>query len=212
MAHRIGEKVTRGERRRAIRQLQYLVTAGASDDEAKAQIAESFNVSDRTARSWMAIAYNEMSAEARVDRQKLIGIALRRRRLFMTRAVKEGDWKTALAAADSEAKLLGLFAPILTETNIVVTKMRDMTRVIVGVVRDFFADRPDERARFIAALQSGLNAQLLARVAPPPLVIDAECDEVAGDDEPAPASEVRLAPSADVAPSPAPAPDAPPPA
>src|SRR5574342_189856 len=98
MARANGEKVRRGERRRAIGQMRYLITVGVTDDEAKAQIAEAFNVSDRTARTWMRIAYEEMTAATLVDRQKLVGIALRRRRLFMTQAVKAGDWKTALAA------------------------------------------------------------------------------------------------------------------
>jgi hypothetical protein len=217
MVHRVGEKVARGVRRRAVRQLQYLVTVGASDDEAKAQIAEAFNVSDRTARTWMKIAYDEMTAASVVDRQKLVGMALRRRRLFMTRAVKEGDWKTALAAAESEAKLLGLNAPIQTEMNIVVTKIQDMTRVVVDVVREFFGDRTDECMRFIAALQAGLDAQLAARAAPPPLLIDAEIEEVAqvaqvdvGNVEPVGAPEL---PSDDVvAPGPAPADDIVPPA
>ena len=212
MAHRIGEKVTRSERRRAIRQLAHLIAVGVSDDEAKAQVAETFNVTDRTARKWIAIAYREMTAEAHVDRARLLGTALRRRRLFMSRAVKEGDWKTALAAAESEARLLGLNAPIQTEAHVVVTKVQDMTRVVVEVVRDFFADRPDERARFVQALQTRLNAQIARRPEPLPLVIDAESEEVApaviGDVEPVAASEARLDPIVDVAPSPAPGTDA----
>jgi len=165
--------LTDAARGRAVRALQSLIAAGVSDDEAREQVIERFNVSERSARKWMAIAYREMASEAQVGRDQLLGTALRRRRLVMARAAKDGDWRTYLAAADSEAKLLGLNAPAQTEHHVVLTKVQDMSKAVVEVVRDFFADDPAQRARFVQALRARLNAQLVERPEKLPLVIDA---------------------------------------
>ena len=177
MPRQVGERLPSGARRRAIRQLQSLVAAGVSDDEAREQVMERYDVSGRSARYWLKVAYEEMAAEAAVDRRQQIGAALRRRRLAMARAAKDGDWRTYLAAADSEAKLLGLNAPVQTEHHVLVDKVQDMSRAVVDVVKDFFAEDPVQRARFVEALRVRLNAQLAERPDRVPIVIDgdAEC-------------------------------------
>jgi len=213
MARPAGVKVQKGERRRAIRQLQHLIAVGVSDDEANAQVAESFNVSQRTARTWLARAYTEMTAEACVEREKLLGAALRRRRLIMARSAKEGDWRTALAAADSEAKLLGLNAPIQTEHHVLIDKVNDMSKAVVEVVRDFFADRPEERARFVMQLRQRLNAQLTQRPEKLAIVIDEPAALEAGSDEPVEAFDARSPGTiVDVSPTTPPSQNDPPPA
>lgn len=176
MPRKVGERLTSGARHRAIRQLQSLVAAGVSDDEAREQVAHGFDVSGRTASHWLATAYREMAQDAKVDRPQQLGTALRRRRLVMARAAKDGDWKTYLQAADSEAKLLGLNAPVQTEHRVVLTKVQDMSRAVVDVVKEFFADDPAQRAKFVQALRARLNAQLTARPEKLPLVIDAGCE------------------------------------
>jgi hypothetical protein len=56
---------------------------------------------------------DKMIAEScRASRKKLLRRHLAQRRNLYAKAVSQGDMRTALAAADSEAKLLGLFAPI----------------------------------------------------------------------------------------------------
>jgi hypothetical protein len=92
---------------------------------------------------------------------------------------------------------------------VIVEKIGDMSRAVVEVVRDFFTDLGD-RARFVEALRKRLNAQLAARPDKVALVIEA------GDDaevEIVEASDARSdEAAADVAPTVAPMPDAPPPA
>lgn len=194
MSRKVGERLTNGARRRAIRQLQSLVAAGVSDDEARDQVSQSFDVSRRTASYWLAVAYREMAKDADVGRDQLLGTALRRRRLVMARAAKDADWRTYLAAADSEAKLLGLNAPIQTEHHVVLSKVQDMSRAVVDVVRDFFADDPAQQARFVQALRARLNAQLAARPAKDVLVLEAEAVAAF---EPGEAPDPRVAHDAD---------------
>lgn len=113
-----------------------------------------------------------MAAEVEVDRRQLLGTALRRRRLVMARAAKNSDWKTYLAAADSEAKLLGLNAPVQTEHHVLIGKVQDMSKGVVEVVQEFFADDPIQRGRFVEVLRARLASQL-ARRPDVPLVVDA---------------------------------------
>ena len=179
MARITGHRLTNGARRRALRTLQSLVSAGVPDDEARDEVIQRFNVSDRSARKWLDAAYREMAAEADLDRRQLLGTALRRRRVAMARSAKDGDWKTYLQAADSEAKLLGLNAPLQAEHHVVLSKVQDMSRAVVDVVKEFFADDPVQRVRFVAALRARLNAQLAERPEKVAIVIDAEGEEVA---------------------------------
>jgi hypothetical protein len=179
MARGYGQRVGGVVRRKGVRTLQSLLAAGIEETEACEQVVEKFNVSSRTALLWLHRAYDELSKEVNVPREQLLGLALKRRRLAMARAAKDGDWRTYMAAADSEAKLLGLNAPVETHHHLVVTKIQDMTQAVVEVVKDFFADDPVQRARFIEALRLRLNAQLAEQAEPIGLVIDAESEEVA---------------------------------
>jgi hypothetical protein len=45
------------------------------------------------------------------DRPRLLDLHVARRRTLYARCVESGDWRAALAIADSEARLLGLFPP-----------------------------------------------------------------------------------------------------
>jgi hypothetical protein len=216
MTRLVGERLTDGARRRAIRQLQTLVGAGVPDDEAREQVMKTFDVSGRTSRYWLQKAYEEMAAAAEVDRRQLIGLALKRRRIAAARALRDGDTRAYLAACDSESRLLGLDMPARVQHDVLFEKVGDMSRAVVDVVKDFFADRPDERTRFINALRTRLNAQVARPLTKPTLVIDAEVEEAAqvggGSDEPATAPHSSPdAPIADVAPTTPRAPDEPPP-
>ncbi len=122
-------------------------------------------------------AYRELAGEADQDRKKLLGVALRRRRVVLSRAAKKGDWKTYLAAADSEARLLGLDAPKQTEHHVLVERAQDLSKAVVDVVQDHFIDDPVGRARFVRALQDRLGAAITAKVDKRPLVIEAEVVE-----------------------------------
>jgi hypothetical protein len=207
-----GHRLTDGARRRAVRAIQSLVAAGIPDDEAREQVMAQFNVSNRSARKWLALAYHDMAAEVDVDRKQLLGTALRRRRLAMARSAKDGDWKTYLAAAESEARLLGLNAPVQTEHHVLIGKVADMSKAVVETIADFYGDDIETRRRFVQALQTRLNAQIARKPEPLALVIDGESEDVAqieaGDVEPVEASEAR--PVDDIPTGPAPAPDAPP--
>lgn len=212
MARGYGQRVAGVVRRKGVRTLQSLLAAGVEEGEACEQVVERFNVSDRTAHEWLKRAYGDLAQEAETPRREVLGVALRRRRLVMARAAKNGDWKTYLQAADSEAKLLGLNAPVLSEHHVVLTKVQDMSRAVVDVVKDFFADDPAQRARFVAALRARLNAQFAERPEKVAVVIDGEGEEVAQLDAGEQASDPRLPPAAEVAPSSAEPADAPTPA
>jgi len=206
-----GHRLTNGARRKAIRALQALIASGIPDEEAREEIAQRFDVSARTARLWGDAAYRSLAAEADVDRKRLVGSALRTRRLILAQAMKRGDFRLALAAADAISRLLGLDQPTKVQHDVIVEKIGDMSRAVVEVVLDFFADRPDERARFVEALRQRLNAQLAQRPERLALVIDGPDALEAGDGEVVEASDARAdPPTPDVAPPPDPAPDAPP--
>ena len=201
MARAMGQRLPDVVRRKGVRQLQSLLAAGIEEAECCEQIATNFNVSQRTARNWLAIAYDGMSKEAVIPRAELLGMALRRRRLAMARALKDGDVRTYLAAADSEARLLGLNAAVQTEHHVVLSKVQGMSKAVVEVVRDFFADDPAQRARFVQSLRARLNAQLAERPEKVAVVIDAESEEVAQLEASELASDPRLASAAHGAPS-----------
>jgi hypothetical protein len=201
-----GHRLTNGARRKAIRALQALIASGIPDEEAREEIAQRFDVSSRTARLWGDAAYRLLAADADVDRKRLVGSALRTRRLILAQAMKRGDFRLALAAADAISRLLGLDAPTKVQHDVIVEKIGDMSRAVVEVVRDFFTDLGD-RARFVEALRRRLNAQLAARPDRVALVIEAGNE---GEGDVVEASDARLVPPiADVAPTIAVAPDAP---
>jgi hypothetical protein len=209
MARQVGKKLTNIARRRAIRQLQSLLAAGVADDEARQEVGKSFDVSERTTRTWLRAAYCEMAAAAEVDRRQLVGLALKRRRMAAARALRDGDTRTFLAACDSESRLLGLDAPARTQHVVMLEHAQSLSRSVVETIADFYRDDPAQRARFVAALRTRLNAQLAQR--PEKLALMIESGD-AGEDDLVEASVARTVEAiADVAPTGAPAPDAPPP-
>jgi len=179
MARANGQRLPNAVRRRGVHAIQQLLAAGIEESECCEQIAERFNISERSARSWLSIALQDLAKEAAAPRDKLLGMALRRRRLAMARALKEGDLRSYIAAADSEAKLLGLNAPVQTEHHVLIDKVSSMSKAVVDVVNDFFQDDPAQRARFIEALRVRLNAQLAGRPEPIGIVVDAPSQEAA---------------------------------
>jgi hypothetical protein len=66
-------------------------------------------LSDSQLWRYIARADKLMTEECRADREKLLGRHLAQRRNLYAKAVLAGDYRAALAAADSEAKLLNLF-------------------------------------------------------------------------------------------------------
>ena len=192
MARKVGERLTSGARRKAIRQLQNLVAAGVSDDEARETVMQNFDVSGRTASYWLAKAYRELSAEADVDRRQLVGSALRTRRLILSRAMKDGDWRLALASADSISRLAALDAPSRSQLVVMVEQVQSMSDVVVSTLKDTLADNPALLARVVGALRDRLNSQLTARVQKAPIVVNVEGNPAQLD---APAEESGEAPS-----------------
>ena len=169
-----GRKLPIAVREAAIEMLQSLIAAGVSDVKAQAQVAEKFDVTKRSVRNWINTAYRRMAGETQVDRKKLLGLALKRRRMAMAKAAANGDWRTYLAACDSEARLLGLDAPKQTEHHVLVERAQDMSRAVVEVVRDHFLDDPAGRARFVKMLQDRLNTAIEAKAKSTPVVLEAE--------------------------------------
>ena len=177
-----GQHLPAAIRNQAIQTIQSLIAAGVSDDEIREQIEERFEVSERTVRDWMVRAYAGLAAEVEEDRRQLLGVALRRRRIVMARAAKKGDWRTYLSAADSEARLLGLEAPRQLEHHVLVEKARDMSRVVVDVVKSFFAGDLMGQDRFVRALRERLSLALLQRRSPELFLLekDSEPEETLG--------------------------------
>jgi hypothetical protein len=67
--------------------------------------------SDATLFRLIAKADKQIEAEIRSSRKKLLRQHVGRRRNIFAKAMAQGDLRTAIAASDSEAKLLGLFPP-----------------------------------------------------------------------------------------------------
>ena len=177
MSRGVGQSFSAGTRRQAVQILQDLIAAGVSDADAVEQVAERYHVTSRTGRRWLAEAYAALSAVAEDDRRKLLGVALRRRRIVMARSARAGDWPTYLRAAESEAKLLGLDAPKQTEHHVLVEKAQDLSAAVIEVVRDYFIDDAEGQNRFVFLLRERLGIALSARSSASPLVLDAVATE-----------------------------------
>jgi hypothetical protein len=190
--------------------MEGLVAAGVADDEAIEQAVERLGVSSRSARKYLAWAYEEMAKAAEVDRRQLVGVALKRRRIAAARALRDGDTRAYLAAADSESRLLGLDAPARLQHTVLVEQIAGATKAMTESVREFFENDPAGRQKFVSILRARVNAELATRPEKIALVIDVS-GEVKG--ESVEASDARsLGPTTGVSPTTAPAPDAPPPA
>jgi hypothetical protein len=63
-------------------------------------------------RRYAARAEKLIASSCRASRKRLLRRHLARRRRLYATAVQQGDTRAALACLDSEAKLLGLFAPV----------------------------------------------------------------------------------------------------
>lgn len=205
MGRGVGERLTSGARRRAIRQIETLLAGGATDDEVRDHICTTLNLSTRSANYYLARAYAEMAAAAEVDRRQLVGLALKQRRIAAKSALRDGDIRAYLAACESQSRLLGLDAPQITQHTVLINQARGLSAAVIDVVKEFFVDDHKGRERFSEMLRSRLNSQLAQRPDKVALVIEA------GDEgELIEASDVRAAGStADVAPTAAPVPGAP---
>lgn len=213
MTRGVGERLTNGARRRAIRQVQAMLAAGADDDEVREYISTTLNLTARSANLYLGKAYAEMAAAAEVDRRQLVGLALKQRRIAAKTALRDGDIRTYLAACESSARLLGLDAPQKTQHTVLIDQARGLSAAVVDVVKDYFQDDPTGRERFVGMLRARLNAQLSARPDKLEVVIDAPDPLEADDGVVVETSESRSpGTTADVAPTVAPVPDGPPPA
>ena len=172
MPRPIGHHLPKGLRRRAIHALQGLIAAGVPDVEAAEKIAVEYDVSQRSVRNWINRAYTDLSEVCAMDRDKLLGLALRRRRLVMSKSASSGDWKTYLAAADSEARLLGLEAPRQTEQRVIIERTGEMARLVAETIRDELDHDPALRQRFIESLQSRISSALQTKGRGNEVVID----------------------------------------
>ena len=174
MSRGVGQRFPAVTRRQAVLILQDLIAAGVSDTAAIEQVAGRFQVTSRTGRRWLSEAYTNLAGEAEQDRRSLLGVALRRRRVVMTRSAKGGDWRTYLAAADSEARLLGLDAPKQTEHRVLIERTGEMARLVAETVRDELSHDPALRQRFIRALQDRIGRALSTNPQAATLVLDTE--------------------------------------
>lgn len=66
-------------------------------------------LSDATIYRYLRLADDELKKSCRHGRQRMLRLALARRRALYARAVNAGDYRTALACARDEAELLGLY-------------------------------------------------------------------------------------------------------
>jgi hypothetical protein len=92
-----------------------LLIAGAQTHDILAHAAapeQNWQLQDRQVFSYIAAARAQLEKLAEARQQKALGRQLVQRADLYARALSSGDTRTALACLDSEAKLLGLFAPV----------------------------------------------------------------------------------------------------
>jgi hypothetical protein len=151
-------RLPREARRGAILELQRLIAGGESDRTAMRMVRDRFGISVATAHRWLSIAYADWNrARRRMSRDSSLGFAIAVRRRAMALAlerkkhvvvggriekVHDPDVRTYVAAADSEARLLGLLdndaidSARATAKSFVADVIRDLIAVISEEVPD----------------------------------------------------------------------------
>ena len=113
-------KITKIERATRINEIYKLLIVGASRPAILQYAAKTLGeISDRSVDSYMADVRKLMVSELQEDRQIALAEEIELRRFIIQKALADKKYQTALSAADSKAKLLGLFDSLDRALNIV---------------------------------------------------------------------------------------------
>src|SRR6185437_6820350 len=105
-------KATKAEAMNRLQEVTKLLLAGAEFGEIRQFAAErQWDVSDRSVRRYMEVAYKRMADAAKRDSKQLLGRHLMQRRALYARCLKQGDHRTALNVLKDEAALQGIYPP-----------------------------------------------------------------------------------------------------
>jgi hypothetical protein len=103
-------------------------------------------LSDSQLWRYIARADREVAASCRASRKKLVRRHLAQRRNIFGKAMSAGDYRAALAAAESEAKLQGLFdIPARTAKLEPIKTPEDVLRLVASTIADLRAGRLDNK-------------------------------------------------------------------
>jgi hypothetical protein len=103
-------KATKAEIAQRVEEILTFRLDGAQRHDIVRYAAEKgWDVKPRQIENYIRMADNLLIEQQEPKRKRLIGLHLARRGALYARAVNAGDYRTALAIADSEAKLQGLF-------------------------------------------------------------------------------------------------------
>jgi hypothetical protein len=107
-----GRRATAAERAARVELLVNLRLNGGEIQDALALAAEQgWGIGPREVHRLVRKADRAIVQTVEKDRERLIGHHVAKRRALYARCVADGDYRGALAVLDSEAQLLGLFAP-----------------------------------------------------------------------------------------------------
>ena len=113
-------KITKIERATRINEIYKLLIVGASRPAILQYAAKNWGeISDRSIDSYIADVRKLMVSELQEDRQIALAEEIELRRFIIQKALADKKYQTALSAADSRAKLLGLFDSLDRALNIV---------------------------------------------------------------------------------------------
>ena len=105
-------KATKAEAMNRLREVTKLLLAGAEFGEIRQFAAErQWDVSDRSIRRYMEVAYKRMADASKRDSKQLLGRHLMQRRALYARCLKQGDHRSALNVLKDEASLQGIYPP-----------------------------------------------------------------------------------------------------
>jgi len=111
-------KATKAVIRQRVEQVMVIRLAGAEFPDIRQYAAETdietgrpWNVSDRQLWRYIEAADALLDEYLEKDRNKLFNRQIGQRRMLFARAIKAGDWRTALAIAKDESELFGLYPP-----------------------------------------------------------------------------------------------------
>ncbi|MCC6994802.1 MAG: hypothetical protein IT370_09355 [Deltaproteobacteria bacterium] len=153
--------------------------SGATHRQIQDRLSVEFGMRPRAVRNWIKRAYEQLSEEEREQRpRRKIEARLTLRRI-REKAETAGDWKAAVAAADREARLDGLFADAVTINHELgaetAAKMRALSPVkqrehMAALIAAKLAADPallaDVRQRATALLPAPIEVEVEAEVGP----------------------------------------------
>ncbi len=118
-----GKRCNEEEERRRLRRVMALIVGGSGRLEIH-HIAsqEGWGLHLRSVQDYMVKARKEINLVVDKRREDFLSDVLSRRILMFATAMQNGDVKTALAADDSFAELLGLFPPKATKADVSVSQ------------------------------------------------------------------------------------------